>query len=840
MLPSFQEVRRVFEAALDVPANERPAWLQEATAGNAELLAAVQGLLLHDVAASPVLDREGPPLASLRSPDERLLGTRIGCFQILRVLGSGGMGTVFEAEQDRPHRKVALKVMRHAFGGGTARVRFEYEAEILARLQHPGIAQVYEAATFEEGGVEQPFFAMELIAEARPIDTFAQQQHLSAPAILALVEQVCDAVHHGHQRGVIHRDLKPANILVDATGQPKLIDFGIARATHTDWHHTLATTSGSVVGTLAYMSPEQLDRSAATADTRIDVYALGVILFQLLTGRLPHELDNLPLGVATDRIRTQEPPRASTLAPTRGIPHDADCILQKAMAKDPDQRYSSAQALGDDLRRLRRGEPVLAGPPSTTYRLRKFVRRNRIVVAAATATLLALVVGTIATTLGWTRAVDAENLAEGRRLAAERIAAELWQVTELQSEILGSARGDRNIKLADVIERAQHRLAAATMTDQVAASLHSALGVSFDSLGLTEPAREQFLTALRRIGTQAAAMPRTALTVKMHYANLLAGIGKLDEAEPLLREALAGNLQQHGPAHRDTATVQSNLASVLLERGDYVGAEQLYRLACPVLTSTFGPQHHSTITAMTGHASSLHRQKRSDEAAVLYTEACALALQHLGAEDPATLSSQNTEAVFLLETGKLEPARRQFEALLTVRTKVSGPTHPATLRIASNIAICHERQGRHADAEVIYRQVLAARQAVGGGKEMSDLITRFNLAVALHLQRGEAKLLDSLDTLQALLRDAAQALPADNWRLAVFQQHEGIVLRKLRRFDEAATALAKARTVLEATLGPTNERTRANWSETAALYEARGQLEEAAKWRQKLAVPSPR
>ena len=832
MPPPFSIVRQLFETALDLPAAERSSWLAAVTAGDQELQREVEHLLEIDGRDAPVLDLV--PGQGASPPGEGLAGASVGPFRLLRVIGSGGMGTVYEAEQDRPQRRVALKIMRNGLGGPRARARFDYEAEILARLQHPGIAQVHAAGVFDLAGVEQPYFAMELIADAMPIDEFVQQRQLPAATVLQLFEQVCAAVHHGHQRGVVHRDLKPANVLVSGSGQPKLIDFGIARAEGAAFAATLTSESGMVLGTLAYMSPEQLDAGGAANDTRIDVYALGVILFQLLARRLPIEVADLPLGLATDAIRRQEPPRLSRCAVGLPLPVDLDWIVAKAITKDPDRRYASAQALADDLQRLRRGEAVLAGPPNASYRFRKFVARNRAGVAAAATALLALAGGAVAAALGWQRAVAAEAIAEGRRSEAERLADDLRQVTLLQAEILGSARGDRNAKLADVVERARARLGDLGLSDQVAAEIHVALGASFDSLGLTDAAAEQFALAERRVAGGGEAMARTALRIKVQQGNLLAGIGRLQEAEPMLRDAVEQYEARFGPEHRDTATARGNLASVLAARGDHSGAEALYRLALPVLMKAPGKHHHTTITAMTGHATALHALRRDDEARAMYEEACALAARHLGAEDPAALSCENTFAVFLFETGNIDTARARFEQLAAVRERVSGPAHPATLRVFSNLALCHERQRRYAEAVEIYRRILVARGAAGKGVELTDLITRFNLAVALHLQDTAATAAEALAVFDAVIQDAGTVLPADNWRLAVFRMHRAIALRKLGRYPEAEAGLGQAREVLERTLGPADERTRSAWLRTAELYEAWGRAADAAVWRRRL------
>ncbi|MCA8949384.1 MAG: serine/threonine protein kinase [Planctomycetes bacterium] len=834
MAHDFRAVRELFERALDVAPAARDAWLREAANDDGELAAEVERLLELDAAAAPAIDAPPSVPTLLADPGAQWLGREIGSFRLMAVLGRGGMGTVFEAEQQRPHRRVALKVMRHSIGGDKARARFEYEAEILARLQHPGIAQVYEAATFEVDGVPQPYFAMELIDGGRPLDDYVRERGLDCEAVLRLVELICDAVHHGHQRGVVHRDLKPQNVLVDAVGQPKLIDFGIARAGGTGWQATLSSESNDVVGTLAYMAPEQLDQGGAAIDTRVDVYALGVILFQLLAGRLPLELAELPLGRATDVIRNQEPPRLSLAADGRELPPDLDWILARALAKDPDRRYASAQALREELERLRRGEPVLAGPPSAAYRLRKFVRRNAIAVFAGAAIVLALIGGTIATSIGWQRAVAAETLAEARRKEAERNSMEMWQVANMQFELLGSARGDRNIKLADVVHDWSTRLPQALVSDRVAATMHAALGSSFYGLGLNDKALAEYDLALARIGDRGTEMPRARRLVLAGKARVLNGIGKDDEAEPLLRQAIAELEASDDDGSYELATMRATLGSVLLETREFAEALQNYERAVPVVEAVAGANHPSAIRGRLGIALCLEKLEDFDAARAAFVDVVERAGAHLGPEDPDTLSAKNTFAVFLFHRGDIDGALAQFESLHEASVRIAGPAHPNTVRYASNQALCHERRKRFAAAEAIYREILAARAASGAEVELTDLITRFNLVVALHNQDAEAKREEALELTDVLLADAARLLPADNWRRAVFQQHRGIVLRKLGRYDEAERELVAARAVLEKTLGPTHDRTRSNSEEMVTLYEAWGRPESAAAWRARL------
>ncbi len=339
----------------------------------------------------------------------------LGPFRLLSVLGTGGMGVVFEAEQQRPRRRVALKVMRSDIASATAIQRFRREIETLGRLQHPGIAQIHEAGSLagRDGvGDALPYIAMELVA-GEALDAFARGR--PTRLIVELIAAVSDAVHHAHQRGVVHRDLKPANILVvceaDRQPVPKVLDFGIARLAEREGPAgTIATSAGQILGTLAYMSPEQLAGEPAAIDHRTDVYALGVILYELLAGRLPLDVRDRPIADAVRIVRDEEPTRLGAIDDRlRG---DLETIVSKAIEKDPARRYPSAQALGDELRRYLRDEPILARPITRVERLRRFARRNRAVVAGTAATMLALLGGTIATGIFATRAVDARDRAE--------------------------------------------------------------------------------------------------------------------------------------------------------------------------------------------------------------------------------------------------------------------------------------------------------------------------------------------------------------------------------------------------------------------------------------------
>jgi tetratricopeptide (TPR) repeat protein/predicted Ser/Thr protein kinase len=399
----------VFDQLADVPAEQREAALQAACGDDLALRAEVEELLACDARLtvaegeqgflqSPLVRPPGKPDLSTSpvppAEGKPRLPERVGRYRVLRLLGEGGMGAVYEAQQDNPRRTVALKVIRPGLLSPALLKRFAYEAHILGLLHHPGIAQIYDAGVAEDG---QPFFAMELI-RGLPLDEYARLRSLTLPARLELLARVADAVQHAHEQGVIHRDLKPANILVDEAGQPRVLDFGVARVTGADLLTSAERTrTGQLIGTLSYMSPEQVAADPTALDARSDVYALGVILFELLAGRLPYRLEGLTLPAAARLIREQEPARLGALEPRlRG---DVETIVARALEKEPPRRYPSAAELAEDVRRHLWHEPIRARPPSALYQLGKFARRHKALVVATAAFLVVLLAaGAVA---GW-------------------------------------------------------------------------------------------------------------------------------------------------------------------------------------------------------------------------------------------------------------------------------------------------------------------------------------------------------------------------------------------------------------------------------------------------------
>lgn len=409
---AFHRAWEIASAALDLEASQRQELIEKACDGDPDMRHEVESLLEHCAETNP----DASPVIDMGSIPER-----IAHFSIVRKVGEGGMGVVYEAIQDTPNRRVALKLMRSGHLSPKLLRRFEYEIEVMASLEHPGIAHVYDAGVFDIGGGSQPYFAMEFV-EGGALDDYVERCNSSKNERLELFVKICDAVHHAHQKGIIHRDLKPDNVLVTATGEPKVLDFGVSRAIGEQAEDlTMLTDVGRIVGTLAYMSPEQVQGRRDELTVSSDVWSLGVIAYELLTGSLPFEVQGQSLAAAARTIVDKEPTPLGKR--DRSLRGDLEIVVSTALQKDPAYRYHSAAELAADLRRVIASQPIVARSPSTFYRIRKFARRNRALTFTAAA-LLATLAFSFASTVYQNLLLD-RSISELRRLADGHIIDEL-------------------------------------------------------------------------------------------------------------------------------------------------------------------------------------------------------------------------------------------------------------------------------------------------------------------------------------------------------------------------------------------------------------------------------
>jgi tetratricopeptide (TPR) repeat protein len=820
------------------------------------------------------------PGADAATAAQRPLPRSVGPYRILRLLGEGGMGTVYEAEQEHPRRTVALKVIRPGWATAEILRRFEQESQALGRLQHPGIAQIHEAATADSGSGPQPYFAMEFI-RGDSLHAYAATHHLNARQRLELMVKICDAVHHAHQRGIIHRDLKPGNILVDETGQPKILDFGVARVTDSDAYATRQTDVGQLIGTLAYMSPEQVLADPLELDVRSDVYALGVILYELLAGHLPYTISR-QIPEAARAIREEDPAPLSSI--NRIYRGDIETIVAKSLEKEKARRYASAAELAGDIGRYLKDEPITARPPSTIYQLQKFARRHQALVWGIAAVFVVLIAGIIASTWQAARATRAEHAA--RAEAATATAINDFLLNDLLSQAGASTQArpdtkpDPDLKVRTALDRAATRVEGKFDTQPVVkASIHSTIANAYWELGLFTEAEQHYRRAVdlreRALGKE---HPDT-LAANNNLGNLYREEGKYAEAEPVLASVLAIRQRVLGADHPDTLVTMANLGIVLHEQGKYAEAEPLLTKVLETERRTRGEEDQETIISMMNLGKLYSDVGKAAEAEALLSRAVEIGRRTLGEEHPRWIGAMNNLAAIYAAAGKFAEAEPIFRTLSEVQRRVLGEEHPDALTVTNNLAVVCRQIGKQAEAEALLTRVMEVQHRVLGDDHPNQLATMSSLAQVYQLQGklAEAKALltrtlagqrrvngpEHLGTLntmrvlggiyrdeghygqaEALLREALKGylkVRPDFWARFDVESTLGASLAGQKRYADAEPLLLsgyEGMSRLEASIPPINKPSVQRAGEwIAALYQSSGQTAKAAEWRQQLQKP---
>jgi tetratricopeptide (TPR) repeat protein len=646
------------------------------------------------------------------------------------------MGIVYEAEQERPNRRVALKIVRPGLVPAEGLRRFELEYEFLGRLQHPGIAQIYQAGIADTEYGPQPYFVMELVRGLR-LDEFIRSHGPALRERLELVAAIADAVQHAHHRGIIHRDLKPANILVNGAGEPKVLDFGIARAAHDSMRTTMQTAAGEVLGTISYMSPEQVSGDVSELDTRSDVYALGVILYEVLAERPPHNLDRKAFAEAVRIIQHDEPTRLRMAVPA--IPADVETIVEKALEKEKTRRYSSAEDLAGDIRRFLRDEPIAARPASATYQLRKYARRHKAIVAGVTASVIMLLLGVVATSWQAVRARRAERVAEARANEAELERAKAVAVTTFLTEMLGSvdpaeAQG-RDVSVRHALDAAAAKLDAGGSGRQpdVEIAVRNVIGTTYSGLGLHDAA-ERHLRAALELEERTGAAPLVRADTNARLVSALYEAGKRKEAEPFAREALRLRRESLGANHPDVASSLDDLGAILIGDGDLSGAEAMVREALATKRQTLPPDDPKLAVSLNNLGFLLWRKGELEEAEHLYREALRIDRQKLGNQHPEIPSRLLNLAVLYRDLGRPGEAEALAREALEIRRKILGEQHPNLSDAMDVVAASLEDQGKDSEAETLLRQALAIAIRAYGEVNLNTARLRHNLGWVLWKQ----------------------------------------------------------------------------------------------------------
>jgi serine/threonine protein kinase/tetratricopeptide (TPR) repeat protein len=651
---------------------------------------------------------------------------RIGPYRILQKIGEGGMGEVYEALQEEPvRRKVALKVIKAGMDTKQVVARFEAERQALALMDHPGVAKVFDAGSTERG---RPYFVLEHVSGV-PITEYCDRHKLSNHERLLLFTQVCEGVQHAHQKGVIHRDLKPSNVLVaiqEDKPVPKIIDFGVAKATAQRLtEKTLFTELGVLIGTPEYMSPEQAEMTTEDVDTRTDVYALGVMLYELLTGALPFDPKELRSGGfegIRQKIREEDPTKPSARLSTLGdersqksaasrnidlpalrsqLKGDLDWIVMRALEKDRTRRYGSPSELAADVRRHLGHEPVLAGPPSTLYRARKFVRRHRIGVGVAAVGVTVLAVFALTMAVQAARIAAERDRANSEREASDRVA-----------EFL--------VGLFEVSDPSEAR-------------------------GSTITAREILDSGAREIYEGLAGQPELQARLMTTVGEVYHKLGLYSQAEPLLEQALETRRSLLDDEHPDTLGSMHALAYLYWLQGRYDEAERLCLETLESQKRILGADHPNTLESMNTLVALYKYRKRNDEAVALCLETIEAQKRVLGADHRETLTSMSNLALLYSDMGQFDKAEPLCLETLETRKRVLGTDHPETLTSMNRLAHLYLGQGRYDEAEPLLLETLAIRKRVFGESHPDTAISLYNMG-CLEAQRGNRE--EALDWLR--------------------------------------------------------------------------------------------
>ncbi len=795
-------------------------------------------------------------------------------YTVLEEIGRGGMGAVFRALQHKPRRIVALKVIRGALTSASSRRRFEVEVDVLARLEHPGVARIYDAGVIP--GSQDPYFAMELV-EGLPLTAYVTEHGLSTPERLRLLSAICDAVEHAHQKGVIHRDLKPSNILVDAEGHPRILDFGVARLTDADLAVTsVGTDVGALVGTIPYMSPEQAGGDPDDLDTRSDVYALGVVAYEVLAGRLPYDVRPKMVHEAIRVIREEEPQRLSSA--DRTLRGDVETIIAKALEKEKGRRYQSALALGEDIRRYLADEPIAARPASATYQLRKFARRNRALVGGALAVLVVLLVGIAGT--GWqaiaaTRARDEARANLSRAERAERAAleraAQLERLAEFQASMLKQidtrAMGDA---LFEEIRRRAHESMAARGLDEtrIEERLHrlddALVDVNATDVAVANLEGTILDRAESAVDRELSDQPRVAARMLQNIAESRRDLGAYERALATQGRALELREASLGPDHPETADAEHILASILNRLGRSGEAIPILRRALAVQSRALGEADPDVLDTRNSLAVALKREGEIDEPRTLLEEGLAIAR----AEDmPMQLAgfANNLADLFMMMS---EPARAEplFREALEASEITDGEESWATVSILTNLGASIQAQGDLDQAERTYREALdRARSSLGddnpvtitcltliadaqrlrgdldGAQEMleriieararalgadhPDTLTSMNNLAYLHMDRGRGEQAIALQ--RRVVEGRARTLGSDHPETLNAMSSEGIFLFRTGSRDEAREVLERVLERKRRTLGERHPHTLVSLYQVAQINAAAGDLARA-------------
>ena len=774
-------------------------------------------------------------------------GQHVGPYRIERMLGEGGMGAVYLAEQLEPiERPVALKLIRGQLRGGLAEAYFLVERQALARMDHPAIAKVFDAGTTPQGHL---FFAMEWI-DGQTLASYCASHALPLRDVLGLFVRICMGVQHAHQKGVIHRDLKPGNVLValiDGQPMPKIIDFGVAMGTGTGAATgSSPTAAAQSVGTRGYMSPEQLRGKPGEVDIRSDIYALGVILLELLAPKDVLEsaaksgLDNKDLHAALLPTTGQKAPAHAAVA--RGllaIPKELRWLIARATESERARRYDSAQALADDLERYLHGYPLNAVPSTRGYRLRCFTSRNRGSILAASIASLALIAGTAAAIVGMLHARDAATRANLEAQKAKETASFLTDV--LAGVDPNQARDLDKALLHLVLDRAADR-ASKQLASQpdVLATIEDAIGLSYSSLSeyknALEHTRRAYLAALKSPGPDAL----QTLQIQRRLARELGYVGDFKDADAMFRKNLAAFTRTRGADDPETLQTVIDLAGNKGDMGDLVGAEHQLAATLPIIERVSGRYSDLQINALDLEASELTWLGRYSEAEPIFRDVIERDKKAWGPEGTKTLDTMNDFAIMYLESHRFAEGGAILEKMLPIVERKYGPNHSSTIHIVSNLAGALRQQGtpeKIRESGPYYLRTYQAVQKLYGPKHINTIMATGNYGNYL-LDVGDVDQAIAME--QTALTASLEVMGPNHEVTGETEFQLGNALLRAKRYEEAEKQFLAAITERQKDFGADHWRMGGYIDALIADYKAWGKPDMAAPWEKKRARLKPK
>jgi len=767
-------------------------------------------------------------------------GGYIGNYRLLDVLGEGGMGVVYLAEQQRPvKRQIAIKIIKPGMDSRKIIARFEAERQALAILDHPNIAHVFEAGATENG---RPYFVMEYV-KGMPINEHCDYHKLIIEDRLKLFLQICHAVHHAHQKGIIHRDLKPSNILVsihDDQAIPKIIDFGVAKALAQPLtEYTLQTEESQLLGTPEYMSPEQVDMANEDIDTRSDIYSLGVLLYVLLTGVLPfdsttfHEggLEHIrqviretdpktpstrltSLGEKAKKVAESRRTEVATLA--RRLHKELEWIPLKAMSKERSERYRSASELADDVENYLKGAPLIAGPPSTLYRLQKFVRRNRALVIGAGIVLIVLIGGIITTTTFAIKAdharAETQTVSDFLRLNVLRSIDPFWV-------------GGKQINTRSVLDATAESLEGSfTGPPLVKAEIQHALGFAYWSLGLYELAELHYKRAIAVCQAHLGAEHPTTLEWIEDLGGVYYYQSRYSEAEQLRTKVLMGMRRALGESHESTLHAMWTLAAVYNMQGRFSEAEQLSIKVLEDFRKKYGEDDKHIVGQMCLVAHGYHLQGRYDDAEQLYQKALEISRRLRGEKDYWTLTLMHLLGQIYCDLGRYDDAEKLLLGAKRYWLEAWGEEHPHTLDVTCNLGWFYYHQGRYQEAESMFLDVLESAQRILGEAHITTASCKHGLGTLYLGQRQYDKAEPLLDKAVEI---GSRILGRENWATLSAMNTLAKLYTAQGRYADAEELFLETMEGRQHKLGEVHPHTLETKNDLAVLYKEQEHYKEA-------------